>query len=115
MTERATDLLPTAGFVLGGVLAGGLLAPTAGGWLSLGFLPALAVTACIGGIALGAIGRRRFTDRCSDRDCEAVLPAGAATCPRCGGTVRGVIDDPSERLAAEEARVEGALHDDAGG
>jgi len=41
--------------------------------------------------------------RCSEPQCQTHLTPDATTCPRCGGTVAGVIRHPKERLAAAEA------------
>jgi|HubBroStandDraft_1064217.scaffolds.fasta_scaffold01458_10 hypothetical protein len=59
--------------------------------------------AALGAIVLGWVGSRRFIDVCSDPDCAGAPLADALTCPRCGGTIRGVIRDANERLEAEEA------------
>ena len=62
------------------------------------------------GIAAGAlgilglgVGRLMPDSRCSEPKCGNALSKDDEVCPRCGGTVRGVIGHPKERLAAEEA------------
>jgi hypothetical protein len=59
--------------------------------------------AALGAIVFGWVGSRRFTDACSDPDCAGAPLADALICPRCGGTIRGVIRDANQRLEAEEA------------
>ncbi len=57
--------------------------------------------------ALGVLlGRFLRESRCSEPQCGASLDTKATQCPRCGGTVRGTIGHPKERLAAED-RVAG--------
>lgn len=51
----------------------------------------------------GLVGRFLYEQRCSDAKCDARLKEGMTECPRCGGTIRGVISNAKERLAAEEA------------
>jgi hypothetical protein len=60
------------------------------------------VAAALGILGLG-VGRLLPDARCSEPKCGEPLPKDAAVCPRCGGTVAGVIHHPRERLAAEEA------------
>lgn len=48
------------------------------------------------------IQRRFGRRRCSETSCGAIIPAGAARCPGCGGMVCGVIDGYDARLAALE-------------
>jgi hypothetical protein len=63
-----------------------------------------------GGLLAGrTLGRRRRRDFCSDPSCEALLGGQPATCPGCGGSVRGLIDNRNERLSAEEAQGARAL------
>ncbi len=60
--------------------------------------------AAVGLGALGLIIGRMLPDRrCSEPKCGTELDPEMETCPRCGGTVKGVISHPRERLAAEEA------------
>ena len=99
----------TARYTLGGLLLGaigGLFASA-----SLGLAPERVVlcAASVLAVASGWWGRGKFTDECSDPECQARLRADSETCPRCGGRIRGIIRDPNERLAAEEA-----LHRDRG-
>jgi hypothetical protein len=60
----------------------------------------------VGAAALGlvgtAIGRLLRESRCSEPKCGSHLEPDEETCPRCGGTVAGVISHPKQRLAAEE-------------
>lgn len=55
----------------------------------------------LGGLGL-LVGRLMKESRCSEPQCGAPLPADATTCPRCHGTIAGVIHNPKERLAAAE-------------
>lgn len=71
--------------------------------------------AALGLGALGlAVGRMLPDRRCSEPKCGAALEPDMEVCPRCGGTVMGVIHHPRERLAAEEAlaRPGGSTPDD---
>ncbi len=61
-----------------------------------------AIAAGLGILGLG-VGRFLPDARCSEPKCGTPLPKDATVCPRCGGTVSGVIHHPRERLAAEEA------------
>ena len=61
-----------------------------------------AVAAVLGVLGLG-VGRMLPDLRCSEPKCGGELTPEMETCPRCGGTVMGVINHPKERLAAEEA------------
>lgn len=54
----------------------------------------------------GIVGRFFHEQRCSDAKCDARLSASDTVCPRCGGTISGVISNPKERLAAEEKLLE---------
>ncbi len=49
------------------------------------------------------VGRFLPDSRCSEPACGAALAPADTHCPRCGGTVSGVISHPKKRLAAEEA------------
>jgi len=62
-------------------------------------LLAVGIAAGIGIVVAEARGR----DLCSDTSCATVLPEDASTCPECGGTIAGRLDDPKDRLAAQEA------------
>lgn len=58
-----------------------------------------------GALAAGWLARRwgrRRPDHCSDPECGATLQPGAASCPRCGGRLAGVIATADHRLEAEE-------------
>lgn len=61
-----------------------------------------AAAAVLGVLGL-AVGRLLPDRRCSEPKCGQSLDADATVCPRCGGTIMGVIHHPRERLAAEEA------------
>ena len=50
-----------------------------------------------------AVGRFLSDIRCSEPKCATPLDRSMTVCPRCGGTVAGVIGHPKERLAAEDA------------
>jgi hypothetical protein len=50
-----------------------------------------------------AVGRLLPDRRCSEPKCGQALRAEDTVCPRCGGSIMGVIHHPRERLAAEEA------------
>lgn len=50
----------------------------------------------------GLVGRFMYEQRCSDAKCDARLKDSDTVCPRCGGTISGVISNAKERLAAEE-------------
>lgn len=52
--------------------------------------------------------RGRLQDACSDPRCKAPLPAGARTCPGCGGTIAGMIRHRDQRLQAEESLQDSA-------
>ena len=60
-----------------------------------------AAAAALGLLGL-AVGRLLPDRRCSEPRCGTPLSSETTTCPRCGGTVAGVIAHPKERLAAEE-------------
>jgi hypothetical protein len=68
--------------------------------------------AVLGILGLG-VGRLLPDARCSEPKCGQPLAQDATVCPRCGGTVSGVIHHPRERLAAEEALAREAERDDA--
>jgi hypothetical protein len=63
--------------------------------------------AAVAGAALALLGLlvgRFLPDvRCSEPKCATPLDPTMKTCPRCGGTIAGVIAHPRERLAAEDA------------
>ena len=69
----------------------------------------------LGSLGLG-VGRLLPDARCSEPTCGTPLPKDAEECPRCKGTIMGVIHHPKERLAAEEAlRAKEAGEDDGDG
>jgi predicted amidophosphoribosyltransferase len=71
------------------------------------------LTAAVLGILGLGVGRLLPDARCSEPKCGQPLAKDATVCPRCGGTVSGVIHHPRERLAAEEALAREAEGDDA--
>lgn len=77
---------------------------------------ATAAGAVLGVLGLG-VGRMMPDRRCSEPKCGQTLDTEMTVCPRCGGTIMGVIHHPRERLAAEEAlarKSEAAERDQAG-
>ena len=87
--------------VMGALMLGGMATrPQMGEALTMAQVAMAAAALGVIGFALGSLIRE---SRCSEPKCGASLPAGATTCPRCGGTIRGTIRSPRERLAAEEA------------
>lgn len=88
--------LPT---VMLGMLAGRVQIP---GIEQLPIWQAGAAAAVLGVLGL-AVGRLMPDRRCSEPKCGQALDAALTECPRCGGTIMGVIHHPRERLAAEEA------------
>jgi hypothetical protein len=65
--------------------------------------PLYIVIATAGGAIIGAVnGARIRDDYCSGLRCAAKLAPHATVCPRCGGTIAGVIGSPDDRLEAEE-------------
>lgn len=50
-------------------------------------------------------GRWFRRPRCSDAECNAVLPAGEATCPKCGGVVESDVASAAEARALEAGLV----------
>lgn len=50
----------------------------------------------------GLIGRFIVERRCSDPKCDARLNEDMKECPRCGGTIAGIISNPKDRLNAAE-------------
>lgn len=84
------------------LLAGGLLAGPLWGGVSVAQVLAVAAVA---GAAAMLVGSRFADDRCSEPRCNHRLRPEDTVCPRCGGTVAGVIDHPQQRLEALE-RIE---------
>lgn len=104
---RVAKLLALPVVMLGGVVVRGFK----GVELPMQWVVLAAAALGIVGLALGRLLRDR---RCSEPKCGQVLSPEATTCPRCGGTIMGVISHPRERLAAEEAlRRSGAERGDA--
>lgn len=79
-----------------GVFVGGAL-----GTLSLAAAPELGVALLMAGAFLGWLGGRAVTgEQCSEPSCRAPLPQGASECPRCHGTLSGVIHAGHEHYSA---------------
>lgn len=85
--------------VMLGMLAGRVQIP---GIEQLPIWQAGAAAVVLGVLGL-AVGRLMPDRRCSEPKCGQGLTAEMTECPRCGGTIVGVIHHPRERLAAEEA------------
>lgn len=70
--------------------------------------------AAAGAIVGGFIGRAIRHDVCSVPDCRAPLEPGVETCPRCKGTISGVVDSAPEHFAAaaDARRALAYLHAD---
>lgn len=66
----------------------------------------------LGLLGLG-VGRLLPDRRCSEPKCGQALDLEMKVCPRCGGTIAGVIHHPRERLAAEEALAREAASSEA--
>lgn len=64
--------------------------------------PAALLALVLAGVGL-IVGRFIPDRRCSEPQCMTPLTPEMETCPRCKGTIAGVIHHPKERLAAEEA------------
>ena len=78
------------GFAVGAALAIPLWRPV--GWRLI--VPLVALLTLAGWVASMVFVR----DQCIERNCGAVLPRGAKSCPRCGGAIVGVV-----ALAGKEA------------
>jgi len=63
---------------------------------------AAAVLAAVAVVAARNAGKQRRYDRCSEPDCDTVIPRPAERCPGCGGLVSGRIRSQNDRLAARE-------------
>ncbi|HLK90683.1 MAG TPA: hypothetical protein VKZ18_12350 [Polyangia bacterium] len=94
-TKQAATTLLSLALAIPAAIAGAWLSP----WAAVG---AFLVTS----IAVHKFGGGERYDRCSEPDCNQIIPADAAHCPGCGGTVSGRIDNANERLAAREALEE---------
>jgi hypothetical protein len=86
---------PYAAFAAASAFAGAVFALATATWWPLA-LP----------LVLTPLARAWKRDTCSGHDCGKVLPANAATCPHCGGQVRGRIHSLRERDAAERESLE---------
>lgn len=83
--------------------------------LGLGFLAAVVMCAfqvtalpalwlAVAGWLIGsAMGRKHRMDFCSSPQCGAPLAPEVDTCPCCGGSIMGTIQDRNDRLEAEES------------
>jgi hypothetical protein len=72
------------------------------------------VAAAVLGVLGLAVGRLMPDRRCSEPKCGQTLDLEMTACPRCGGTIMGVIHHPRERLAAEEALARKGAAEEAG-
>lgn len=98
-------------FLAMGVFIGGgfVVRSMPGSGVSMTHLGIAAVSLGLLGYLVGLL----FRDvRCSEPKCGAPLRPEMDVCPRCGGTIRGTIKNPKERLAAEEALGEGDAAED---
>ncbi len=93
---RVAKLLALPVIMLGGVVARGFQ----GVEIPMHYVAAAGAGLGLLGLILGRLLKDR---RCSEPKCGQALTAEMTNCPRCGGTIRGVIHNPRERLAAEEA------------
>ncbi len=93
---RVAKLLALPVVMLGGVVARGFQ----GVEIPMHYVMAAGAGLGLFGLILGRLLKDR---RCSEPKCGQSLTPEMTTCPRCGGTIRGVIKNPRERLAAEEA------------
>jgi hypothetical protein len=99
--ERRAGLRIARTVVMACVMLGGLATrPQMGELLTMEQVVAGAVVLGIASLLLGSLLRE---SRCSEPKCGASLRPEMTECPRCGGTIRGSIRHPRERLAAEEA------------
>jgi hypothetical protein len=96
MASRLAKILGLSALMLGAVASRSL--PE----LGLTMAHALVAGAVLGvlGAALGSLLRE---SRCSEPKCAESLDPDAKICPRCRGTVSGVIAHPKDRLGAEDA------------
>ncbi|MEZ4382406.1 MAG: hypothetical protein R3A79_13730 [Nannocystaceae bacterium] len=99
--ERRAGLRIARTVIMGCVMLGGIATrPQMGELLTMEQVVAGAIVLGIAGLLLGSLFRE---SRCSEPKCGASLRPEMTECPRCGGTIRGSIRHPRERLAAEEA------------
>jgi hypothetical protein len=83
------------------ILAGVVAAVVAG--VALQIHAALALVALVLGVpGFRMLIRKYGPHHCSERDCVAILPQNASSCPQCGGTIAGSIRGSQQRLAAAE-------------
>ncbi len=97
--DRAGLLMLIMGSMLigmGGMVVGLLISPTYAFPIGIG-----AGVATFYGVR-GAV-RWLAMPSCSNPECMVRLRPGVETCPACGGVIRGTINGPDQRLAAEEA------------
>lgn len=89
--------------------------------LGAGLIAAIALAAKLplllaaGGAVIGGfVGRAVQHDVCSVPDCRAPLPPGIDACPRCKGTISGVVESAPDHFAAaaDARRALAALHAD---
>ncbi len=90
----------------------GLFLGAALGALSLSAAPELGLAPLLASSFLGWLGGRAITgEQCSEPSCRAPLAKGASKCPRCRGTLSGVIRAGHEHYAAV-AQVRRGLRED---
>lgn len=100
--ERSKSVRLAKTFGLPVLLLGMLAGRMAHSGLEFDMWKAMAIAAALALVGL-AVGRFIPDARCSEPKCGEPLAPDAKVCPRCGGTVAGVIHHPKERLGAEEA------------
>lgn len=86
-----------------GAALGGVAAIVASRWMAADVTAVGAAGLAAGAIVAAVLGWGTHRDTCSDPQCDVVLFAGAETCHRCAGRIRGIIADANGRLEAEEA------------
>ncbi len=82
-------------FGMGALMLGGVLAGMKTGLdIDRGVIALVALGLGVGGLVVGRFLRE---SRCSEPRCGVPLAPDRTTCPRCGGTIVGVIHHPRER------------------
>ena len=90
---------PFGGYAILGLMGGGIAGITFGGKIGS---PLFALLFTLLGVGLGLWRAAVTKPFCASPECGASMSIDAKTCPGCGGTVRGTVQHPNERLAAEE-------------